>query len=206
MDAKASQARSFRGRSAFRAWLEKRGASASGLYVRCYKVQHRARGLTYREALDEALCFGWIDGVRHGLDAVSFAVRFTPRRIGSVWSKVNIRRTQELQAEGRLRRPGAEAFAKRKRSADSFESRAADLSFGFAQRLRAHEGAWRFFSSQPPWYQRTASFWVMSAKREETRETRFGALLACSSAAEPVPPLRRAPVRSGRGRAGSAGG
>ena len=195
-----AKARSFRDRSAFRAWLEKYGASASELHVRCYKVQHRARGLTYREALDEALCAGWIDGVRHGLDAVSFTVRFSPRKNGSVWSRVNIQRAQELQAEGRLRQPGAEAFGKRKRSAYSFELRPVDLSPIFERRLRANESAWRFFARQPPWYRRTACYWVMSAKREETREKRFGALLSCSSAGEPVPPLRRTPVRSGSGR------
>ena len=200
MDAKAARPRSFRHQSAFRAWLERHGASASELHVRCYKVQHKARGLTYREALDEALCCGWIDGVRHGLDAVSFTVRFSPRKLGSVWSKVNIKRARELQADGRMRQPGTEAFAKRKRSAYSFESRAVQLSVAFARRLRANESAWRFFAQQPPWYQRTASHWVMSAKREETREKRFGVLLSCSLVGEPVPPLRRAPVGSGSGR------
>ncbi len=189
----ALAARSFRRQSAFRTWLEKHGASEAELVVRCYKVEHKGRGLTYREALDEALCFGWIDGVRRGLDEVSFATRFTPRRPGSEWSKVNVERALELQAEGRMQPPGAEAFAKRKSSAYSFEARAVDLNPAFARRLRADKGAWRFFSTQPPWYRRTASFWVMSAKREETREKRFGVLLACSSAGKAVPPLRRAP-------------
>lgn len=200
----AARAKSFRDASAFRAWLDRHGASAAELEVRCYKVQHGARGLTYREALDEALCCGWIDGVRHALDAVSFVVRFSPRKPGSAWSKVNVKRAQELQAAGRMRPPGAEAFAKRKPSAYSFESRAVDLDPALARRLRADARAWRFFNAQPPWYRRVASFWIMSAKRDETREKRFGVLLACSSAGEPVPPLRRAPARSASGRRAGA--
>jgi uncharacterized protein YdeI (YjbR/CyaY-like superfamily) len=142
----AVKAKSFRNQAAFHAWLRKNGGSASDLFVRCYKVQYAARGLTYREALDEALCFGWIDGVRYGLDEVSFATRFTRRKIGSAWSTINIKRIAELQAGGRM---------------------------------------------QPPGYRRIAADWVMCAKQEATREKRFGVLLACSSAGEPVPPLRR---------------
>ncbi len=196
----AIKAKSFRSQSAFHAWLEKHGGRVSELFVRCYKVQHRTRGLTYREALDEALCFGWIDGVRHALDQASFSTRFTPRKNGSAWSRVNIDRALELQAEGRMRPAGADAFARRKSTSYSFESRAVDLDPGFARRIRADRTAWRFFTTRPPGYRRTASFWVMSAKQEATREKRFGVLLACSSAGEPVPPLRRRPRRAGDDR------
>jgi uncharacterized protein YdeI (YjbR/CyaY-like superfamily) len=190
---------SFRSQSAFRAWLVKHGARALELLVRCFKVEHGSLGLTYRQALDEALCAGWIDGVRHGLDAVSFTVRFTPRKRGSAWSRINVKRARELQAEGRMQKAGAEAFARRERSRYSFESHPVELSAAFARRLRANEGASRFFSGRPTWYRRTASFWVMSAKMQETRERRFGILLACSAAGELVPPLRRAPAGIGRG-------
>ena len=201
MTTTAIAAKPFRSQSAFRAWLEKNGASSAGLMVRCYKVEHESRGLTYREALDEALCFGWIDGVRHGLDAVSFATRFTPRKIGSAWSTINIKRAVELQVEGRMQPPGEAAFARRKKSSYSFESRPVALVPAFARRLRANREAWRFFERQPPGYRRIASFWVMRAKRQETRDKRFGVLLACSSAGERVPPLRRtAGARGNTGR------
>jgi uncharacterized protein YdeI (YjbR/CyaY-like superfamily) len=184
-------AKSFRSPSTFRAWLHQHGGNVSELFVRCYKVEHEARGLTYREALDEALCFGWIDGVRHALDEVSFTVRFTPRKNGSAWSRVNIKRAEELQALGRMRPPGEAAFARRKSTSYSFESQPVPLAPAFARRLRANREAWRFFEQQPPGYRRIASYWVMRAKRQETREKRFGVLLACSSAGERILPLRR---------------
>jgi uncharacterized protein YdeI (YjbR/CyaY-like superfamily) len=199
MQVKAKQAKAFLNQDAFRTWLAKHGASVPELFVRCYKVQHRARGITYREALDEALCAGWIDGVRHALDTVSFTVRFTPRRAGSAWSRVNIKRAHELLAEGRMRKAGEDAFAQREESSYSFESRLVELSPAFTRQLEANKGALRFFGEQPPWYQRTAAFWVMSAKREETREKRFRVLLSCSVAGEFVPPLRRPSSREGGG-------
>lgn len=200
MRAKAQVAKPFRDQSAFRGWLAKRGATAAELFVRCNKVLHRAEGITYREALDEALCYGWIDGVRYAVDAASFAVRFTPRRAGSAWSRVNVKRAQELLAAGRMQKPGAEAFARRKKSRYSSESRPVALSPPLARRLEANKRAWRFFTTQPPWYQRTASFWVMSGKREETRMKRFDTLLLCSASSEIVPPLRRLPPGRERGR------
>lgn len=193
-------ARGFRSQAAFRAWLARHGLGASELMVRCYKVEHKARGLTYRQALDEALCFGWIDSVRYALDEVSFATRFTPRKIGSAWSTINIERVGELRAECRMQPPGEAAFARRKKSSYSFESRPMALAPAFLRRLRSNREAWRFFEQQPPGYRRTASFWVMSAKREETREKRFGVLLACSSAGEPIPPLRPTRSRAGHDR------
>jgi uncharacterized protein YdeI (YjbR/CyaY-like superfamily) len=163
--------------------------------VRCYKVRHGDHGLTYREALDEALCFGWIDGVRHGLDAISFTVRFTPRTPDSVWSEVNVRRAEELAAAGRMREPGAEAFARRRQASYSYQSRPAELAPRYLKWLEADGDAWRFFTNQPAWYRRTSAFWVMCAKREATRDKRFRVLLACSAAGEPIPLLRRSPRR-----------
>jgi uncharacterized protein YdeI (YjbR/CyaY-like superfamily) len=202
MQVMGERPKAFPNQGAFRTWLAKHGASAAELLVLCYKVQHRAGGITYREALDEALCAGWIDGVRHALDAVSFTVRFTPRRAGSVWSRVNIKRAHELLAEGRMRKAGEDAFAQREESSYSFESRPVDLSPAFTRQLKANKGALQFFGEQPPWYQRTAAFWVMSAKREETREKRFRVLLSCSAAGEFVPPLRRPSSRGGGGGLG----
>jgi len=196
----AGNVRTFRSQEAFRAWLAANGASAAELMVRLYKIEHRARGLTYREALDEALCFGWIDGVRYALDEASFATRFTPRKNGSAWSRVNVKRAEELRAEGRLQPPGEAAFARRKSTNYSFEAGPVALTPAFARRLRANREASRFFERQPPGYRRVASYWVMRAKREETREKRFAVLLASSAAGERIPPLQRAPTRPGANR------
>jgi uncharacterized protein YdeI (YjbR/CyaY-like superfamily) len=192
--------RTFRSQSSFRAWLERYHATADELAVRCFKIKHAGRGLTYREALDEALCFGWIDGVRHALDEVSFSVRFTPRKARSVWSRVNVRRALELQAAGRLRPAGAVAFEKRKTASYSYEKRPGALGRALQMRFRANETAWAFFRGQPAWYQRTSSFWVMSARQAETRERRLAQLISCSEAGEPIPQLKRAPARRAAGR------
>jgi uncharacterized protein YdeI (YjbR/CyaY-like superfamily) len=184
----------FRTPAAFRAWMARHHGSATELVVRCYKVHAKAKGITYAQALDEALCAGWIDGVRRSIDDDSFSVRFTPRRAKSIWSAVNIKRAGELEAAGRMRPSGLEAF--RARTGDnsrrySFESRAMDLGPAYAKRLRANKRAQVYLESQPPWYRRTSTFWVMSAKREETRERRLEVLIACSEKGTPIPPLRR---------------
>lgn len=176
--------RSFRTPAGFRKWLEKNHASERELIVRLFKVHARHRGVGYKEALDEALCFGWIDGVRKSLDSDSFTQRFTPRKTKSNWSAVNIKRAKELQAEGRMRPPGAAAFAARDATAVapySFEARAMSLDPAFEKRFRANRPAWKFFQSQAPYYRRVTTFWVMSAKRDDTRARRFAELLRRSS-------------------------
>jgi uncharacterized protein YdeI (YjbR/CyaY-like superfamily) len=200
MVASTDTPRTFRSQSSFRAWLDRSHKTAERLVVRCFKTAHAGRGLTYREALDEALCFGWIDGVRHALDQVSFSVRFTPRRASSVWSKVNVTRATELQEAGCLRPAGAAAFERRKTASYSYENRPGALDRALQRRFRANEAAWAFFMAQPPWYQRTCSFWVMSARQAETRERRLARLISCSEAAEPIPQLKRAPARRAAGR------
>ena len=183
--------RTFRSQARFRAWLEGHHRTVAELVVRCFKVEFAARGLTYRQALDEALCFGWIDGVRRSFDEASFTVRFTPRKPRSGWSRVNVKRAEELRAAGRMRPPGLEAFEAGKATAYSYETERKGLSRAFLGRLRANQKAWRFFQEQPPWYQRLSAHWVMSAKRPETRERRFESLLTASAAGQPVAPLRR---------------
>jgi uncharacterized protein YdeI (YjbR/CyaY-like superfamily) len=168
--------------------------------VRCYKAACAERGVTYRQALDEALCFGWIDGVRHAVDASTFAVRFTPRKARSGWSRVNLKRAAELRAEGRMEAPGLAALQRGKAPSYSYESTPRALSGAFLNRLRAKPAAWRFFRSQPEGYRRTCAFWVMGAKRAETREARFGILLASSVAGERIPLLRREAPRRASGR------
>ena len=167
--------KSFPGPASFRKWLEKHHARATELLVRCRKTGAAGRGVTYREALDEALCLGWIDGVRHGLDEMSFSVRFTPRKAKSGWSAVNIARARQLEAEGRMHAAGLAAFRARVEPEYSYESRPRALAPAYLAKFRAHPRAWRFFEAQPPGYRRTCAFWVMSAKRPETRARRLDA-------------------------------
>jgi uncharacterized protein YdeI (YjbR/CyaY-like superfamily) len=162
--------------------------------LRLYKVHASSRGIGYREALDEALCYGWIDGVRRSLDADSFTQRFTPRKARSNWSSVNIRRVKELIAEGRMHPAGMQAFEARDRTAIapySFEHPYQQLSPVFEERLQAKKKAWGYWEKMPPGQRRITTHWVMSAKREETREKRFAILLESCSEQLPIPGLRR---------------
>ncbi len=179
----------FAGPAAFRAWLAKNHATASELFVRCRKVG-AGSGLTYRQALDEALCIGWIDGVRRAFDADTFSQRFSPRKPKSAWSTVNIERYRELEAEGRVLPPGRKAFEAGVKSHYSFESRPRELSPAFLRVFKANAKAWAFFAAQAPYYQRTCSFWVMSGKQEETRERRLSQLIALSARGQGPAPLK----------------
>lgn len=185
----------FRTAAAFRAWLAKRGARESALVVRFLKAHVPHRGLTYAQALDEALCFGWIDGVRRRFDADSYTIRFTPRKPRSTWSRVNVAHVGRLIREGRMARPGLAAYAAREEERTgiySFERRAATFAPAHARAFRARPRAWAFFAAQAPWYRRTCSFWVMSGKKEETRERRLAQLIACSARGAWIPQLARA--------------
>ena len=149
--------------------------------------------MTYSQALDEALCFGWIDGVRRSIDEDSFSVRFSPRGSGSKWSRVNIRRFGELAAGKRVHASGYAAFRAQTESPRrySYESRPVKLAAAYARKLHADARASRFFEQQPPWYRRVTAFWIMSAKQEATRERRLGILIQCSRRGMLVPPLER---------------
>jgi uncharacterized protein YdeI (YjbR/CyaY-like superfamily) len=176
--------RFFKSQAAFRRWLEKNHATSSELWVGMHKVSSGRGGLTYLEALEEALCFGWIDGVRRRFDEHSFAQRFTPRRPMSYWSAVNRRRAEALKAAGRMHPSGAAAFERRDKGSArySFERRATAFDSAADKRFRANRAAWQFFSSQAPWYQRVAIHWVTSAKREETQARRLETLIRDSAA------------------------
>jgi uncharacterized protein YdeI (YjbR/CyaY-like superfamily) len=176
--------RFFGSQAAFRRWLEKNHATSTELWVGMHKVSSGKGGLTYLEALEEALCFGWIDGVRRRFDEHSFAQRFTPRRPRSYWSAVNTRRAEALKAAGRMHPSGAAAFDRRDKGSArySFERRAAAFDSAADKRFRANRAAWQFFSSQAPWYQRVAIHWVTSARREETRARRLESLIRDSAA------------------------
>jgi len=178
---RADRPKSFASRAQFRAWLERNHASVPELNLRLYKVHARERGVTYREALDEALCFGWIDGVRRALDDYSFTQRFTPRRSGSKWSVVNRRRMRELQAAGLVAAPGLAAWraASKEPAGYSFESRPTTLDHPYLKQLAANRKAYAYFQAEAPWYRRTTSFYVMSAKQEQTRRRRLANLIEC---------------------------
>jgi uncharacterized protein YdeI (YjbR/CyaY-like superfamily) len=190
--------RTFASAGAFRKWLEANHEKEAEILVRCYKTHAQRKGITYREALDEALCFGWIDGVRRSTDDKSFSTRFTARRPKSKWSLVNIKRARELEAAGRMRSSGRAAFAARETKSSrrySFEEKPTKLDAKSKKAFQANRTAWNFFRAQAPWYQRTSIFWVMDAKREETRTRRLNHLIDRSARKEPIKPLDRTRVR-----------
>jgi uncharacterized protein YdeI (YjbR/CyaY-like superfamily) len=170
----------------FRAWLRANHRRESELWIGFYKKATGKRGITYHEALDEALCFGWIDGVRETRDAESYVQRFTPRRKGSVWSAVNIRKVGELIAAKRMHAAGLKTFEDRdprKVQLYSFEQReAVALTSAETKRIRADRAAWTFFEQLPPGYKRTITWYVVSAKRPETRARRLARLIEASAA------------------------
>ncbi len=179
---------------AFRAWLEKHHDSADELWVGYWKKATGRASVTWEETVDEALCFGWIDGIRKRVDEESYTIRFTPRRAGSVWSRRNIDRIEALSKAGRVATPGAEAYARH--AADrsgvyAFEQATPpQLSSEYIARLRANAAAWQDWESRPPGYRRQVAHWVMSAKREATRERRLASLIDDSAAGRKVKPLR----------------
>jgi uncharacterized protein YdeI (YjbR/CyaY-like superfamily) len=188
----AGRPRFFATAAAFRAWLGRHHGTESVLLVGFHRVATGKGTLTYPQALDQALCFGWIDGLRRGLDADSYSIRFTPRRPGSIWSQVNLRHVERLEREGRMAAAGRAVFAARdpKRTLlYSFEVRRNLLDGRFAKRLAADAKASAHFEAMPPSYQRPALHWIMSAKQEATRERRFATLLECSRRGVKVPPL-----------------
>jgi uncharacterized protein YdeI (YjbR/CyaY-like superfamily) len=175
----------FASAAAFRRWLARHHASAGEIVLALAKKGSGLTSLTYRQALDEALCYGWIDGIVRRIDEGTFAVRFTPRRPRSYWSDVNLERYAELEAEGRIAPPGRARYEARDANVQarySFEHRPTRLSPALARRFRADAKAWTFFSAQPPRYRRIVIFWVMDAKRDETRERRLAMLMADSAA------------------------
>jgi len=181
--------------SDWHAWLEEHHEKHEELWVGFYKVGCGKASITWPEAVDGALCFGWIDGVRKSLGETSYVIRFTPRRPKSIWSAVNIKRVAELSELGLMRPKGSEAFERRtgKRSEIyAYEQRkGAKLSGAYEKQFRANKKAWKFFQAQPPWYRRTASWWVISAKREETRLKRLGQLIEDSEQGRTIRELRR---------------
>ena len=182
----------FDGPAELRAWLDVNHGKASELWVGYWKKGSRQRGITYLESVDEALAFGWIDGLTRRIDDDRYATRFTPRRPKGNWSQANIQRVGELAAEGRMTEAGMRAFAARsaRRPGEyEYETRPPDLPEPYAGRFRRHTAAWSFWSEQRPSYRRSMTWWVVSAKREETRLRRLEALISESAAGRIVDEL-----------------
>lgn len=186
----------------FAAWLRENHAKTSELCVGFYKRSTGKSGISYAEALDEALCYGWIDGVRAAIDSESYKIRFTPRKGRSIWSRINVRHVERLKKAGRMTPAGLKAYAAREKQRTgiySFEQKRAGFAARHRKSLRANEKAWAFFRSQAPWYQRTAGFWVSSAKQKETQERRLAKLIEDSAngrrLAQLTPKAKRAEAR-----------
>lgn len=189
----AIDAVSFRTPAALRAWLRTHHQTSTELLLRCYKVHAAEQGVTYKQALDEALCYGWIDGITRRIDADSYCVRFTPRKPRSIWSRVNVAHVERLKKAGRMTKAGLAAYEardERRTGIYSFEQKPVALPPAFEKRFRANEAAWAWYQDQAPWYRRTTAFWVMSAKREETRERRLASLIDCSARGTVVAPMK----------------
>ena len=193
--------RFFKTSAEFRSWLAKNRTAASELWVGFYKKDSGKGGITYSEALDEALCFGWIDGVRKSVDAESYTIRFSPRQPKSIWSAVNTRRVAALTKAGSMDPSGLEVFRNRDPGRTllySYERERAEFTGLWLERFRSNAAAWRFFDAQPPSYKRTVTFWVMSAKKEETRSKRLDALIAESGLSRRIGLLSPPKARDGR--------
>jgi len=184
----------FSSSSEFRGWLESKHQKKIELWVGFHKKSSGKPSVTYSEALDQALCFGWIDGVRKSVTADAYTVRFTPRKPRSQWSAVNIARVQKLAGSGLMSPAGLKAFegAKDQTRKYSYEQRN-DAAFRTEEesQFRANQQAWNFFQAQPPWYRRTSTFWAISAKKEETRRKRLATLICDSESNRPIKALAR---------------
>jgi uncharacterized protein YdeI (YjbR/CyaY-like superfamily) len=179
----------FESRAALRKWFASNHAKQRELWIGFYKKHTGKPTVTYPEAVDEALCVGWIDGVRKRVDDKRYTNRFTPRQPGSYWSAINTTRAAELRAQGLMKRPGLAAFEARDREKTqrySFERETASLSPAHQRLFKANEDAWAFFERQPPSYRRTLTWWVVSAAKEETRLKRLQKLIEMSAAARRV--------------------
>lgn len=178
--------------SHLRKWLEKSHNKFDELWVGYYKKGTGKTSITWQESVDEALCFGWIDGIRKSIDKESYKIRFTPRRKGSIWSAVNTKRIQELIKLGLVKPAGLEVFNqrdKKKTNRYSFEQKEAKFPKDFEKKFKANKKAWKYFQTLPPSVKRVSTWWVISAKREETNLNRLDILIQCSVEGRKIPGL-----------------
>jgi uncharacterized protein YdeI (YjbR/CyaY-like superfamily) len=182
----------FSTQAAFRKWLEKNHGKEAELLVGFYKVNSGKPSMTWTESVDEAICFGWIDGVRRSIDEESYSIRFTPRKSTSIWSAINIKKVEELTQKKLMHPSGIEAFSRRKEHKSriySYEKEAEKLTKEFEKKFKSDKKAWRYFQSMAPSYQRTAIHWVMSAKQEITKIKRLDELIKDSNAEHKIKSL-----------------
>ena len=176
--------------SAFREWLKQHHAKADALWIGYYKKGSGKPSITWPESVDEALCYGWIDGVRKSIDDISYTIRFTPRKPDSIWSSVNIKRAQALIEQGQMQTAGLKAYQARKENKSgiySYEQRSVDLEEPYNGLLQKNEAAWSFFQMQPASYRKAVSWWIISAKKQETRLRRLEKLIANSVQGQQLP-------------------
>ena len=160
----------------FRRWLAENHDTAQELIVGYYKVKSKKPSMTWPESVDQALCFGWIDGIRRSIDEESYCIRFTPRRPTSTWSAVNIKKVEELTKKGLMKAAGIAIFEKRKESNSkiyAYENKPKQLSEAIEKMFMKDKAAWNFFKAQPPFYKKMIAYWIMSAKQEKTRIRRL---------------------------------
>jgi uncharacterized protein YdeI (YjbR/CyaY-like superfamily) len=187
--------RFFRNSSILRKWFEKNHLTQTELLVGFYKVGSGKASITWGEAVDEALCFGWIDGVRKSIDKESYCIRFTHRKAGSIWSAINIRKVNELMKKDLMHPKGLASFDKKKDHKSkiyAYENKALKLSTAYQKKFKANKTAWAFFRSMPPSYQKTAIYRVMSAKQKSTRNSRLEVLIRDSESGLRIKALRYA--------------
>jgi uncharacterized protein YdeI (YjbR/CyaY-like superfamily) len=190
----AATPRFFATPAAWRKWLTANHHKHAELWVGFWRVTTGKPSITWPQSVDEALCFGWIDGQRRTLDAESYVIRFTPRKAESKWSRVNLKRYAELESEGRVRSAGKAARAKwedSSRAGYSFETPGAGLDAASLARLNANPKARRFWEAQTPSYRKVAGHWATSAKREETRASRLATLIDCCVRGKAIPPIAK---------------
>ncbi len=179
---------------AFTEWLAEHHADTRELWVGYYNKRSSKTGITYRESLDAALCFGWIDGVRIKVDDESYTNRFSPRKSGSLWSPTNIKRVEELIRIGRMQPPGLSAYENRQEKVFgefTYANRSPDLPEPYAGILQENEAAWQFYNSQSPSYRKVANWYVVSAKKEETRLKRLSILIESCAAGRFIPAMEK---------------
>lgn len=186
--------RFFKSPSDLQKWFANHHGTKTELLVGYYKKDSGKKSVTWPESVDEALCVGWIDGIRRRIDDLSYSIRFTARRARSVWSAVNIKRVQELSAQGRMQPEGLKAFAARNENRSgiySYEQRPQDFPDLYKKQLKKNKAAWKFFEAQPPSYRKAATWWVLSAKKEETRLMRLSQLIEHSAHQRHIPQFLR---------------
>jgi uncharacterized protein YdeI (YjbR/CyaY-like superfamily) len=173
----------FQDQKEFRKWLEKNHKTESELLVGYYKVGSGKPSMSWSESVDQALCFGWIDGIRKSIDNKRYCIRFTPRKATSIWSNINIKKVEQLRNNGLMTESGLEVFNKRKIGKSgiySFENRPAKLNDNFENLFKANESAWEFFNIQAPSYKRTIIYWILSARQETTQLSRLNKAIIAS--------------------------